>query len=379
MHATPTTDKRFIRRTALRGGETRQNFRQVDNDALRLVRSREARAVTQLMMHIYMCLIDAPYRFRQNEGDLYFGGEERDGRHMTAWDQIIELLEVADGTALKALKWMHAQGVIGYEARKNGAGIRIFLNRAVASIKPASMQKFLPATPVANGATHVSPFATPFKKDPRKQKDTKMNTIALENGAGVSSTFELTADGTKPDVVPGSHPPSPVVRSSDADTPTTLIPADVVWQLRRSLEPALRAIAAQTAACEAARQGERTRMWLDSYGIPKAVRVAQREAYKAFRQQEGKASAEQRARADLQVGRSTTNCSPAVLKPCTPEEVREVAEVCLTMLDVQGKPIEQTLTEMSADGGWLSPQDVSRVREVAGELLRGRNVGGQRA
>lgn len=120
-------------------------------------------------------------------------------------------------------------------------------------------------------------------------------------------------------------------------------------------------------------------MWLDSHGIPKAVRVAQREAYKAFRQQEGKVSAEERARADLQVGRSTATCSPIVLKPCTPEEIREVAEMCLTMLDVQGKSVEQTLAEMSADGGWLSPPDVPRVREAAGQLLRRRNVGGHNA
>jgi hypothetical protein len=43
--------------------------------------------------------------------------------------------------------------------------------------------------------------------------------------------------------------------------------------------------------------------------------------------------------------------------------------VCIALLETQGKSIEVTLSEISSEGGgWLLPEDVSRVREAAREL-----------
>src|SRR3712207_9352069 len=55
----------------------------------------------------------------------------------------VGLLGCGNTTAKKALDWMHARGLIGYYAGKNGAGIRIFINRAAASIGRRGGQKNL--------------------------------------------------------------------------------------------------------------------------------------------------------------------------------------------------------------------------------------------
>jgi hypothetical protein len=65
---------------------------------------------------------------------LYISAGERDGRPVKASKVLYGLLGVASATAHKALGWMHEEGVVGYFAGKNGAGIRIFLNRAAGSI-----------------------------------------------------------------------------------------------------------------------------------------------------------------------------------------------------------------------------------------------------
>ena len=53
------TQSRFVRRTTLREDEYRTNFRQVDRDAIELLKSAEARQVTSLMAALYLTLIDA--------------------------------------------------------------------------------------------------------------------------------------------------------------------------------------------------------------------------------------------------------------------------------------------------------------------------------
>ncbi len=148
---------------------------------------------------------------------------------------------------------------------------------------------------------------------------------------------------------------------------------EIIERLKRELEPCVKTAAMQAASQAAAREHERTREWLEKHGLPKAARVAQHEAYQIFRHEEGKLSAEQRARAELQVGCGSTTYSPA-MKQSTSEEIAETAEMCLTMLEVQGKPIEETLAQISAEGGWLLSADVPRVREAAGEILRARSA-----
>jgi hypothetical protein len=113
----------------------------------------------------------------------------------------------------------------------------------------------------------------------------------------------------------------------------------------------------------ARREHERTREWLDKCGIPKATRVAQREAYNVLRSHGVISDSAQRARADLEVGRSQYT---SVAKPLSPEESKELAEVCIAMLDTQGQAIDVTLSEISTEaGGFLLPEDAPRVRELA--------------
>ncbi len=134
MQATAASSPRFVRRTTLHAGEYRKNFRQIDRDAIEIVTSDEACRVTKLMSKVYLRLIDAPLRFWEVEGVIRFTGEEREGKWLTAWEQLISMLGVASATAQKALGWMHEQGVIGYDAHRNGVGIRVFINRATASL-----------------------------------------------------------------------------------------------------------------------------------------------------------------------------------------------------------------------------------------------------
>src|SRR3712207_6253274 len=115
---------RFVRRTTLREDEYRTNFRQIDRDAIELLKSAEARQVTNLMAALYLTLIDAPTEYWEREGVLRFTGEDAEGGQSTAWRQLVGLLGCGNTTAKKALDWMHAQGLIGYYAGKNGAGIR---------------------------------------------------------------------------------------------------------------------------------------------------------------------------------------------------------------------------------------------------------------
>lgn len=375
MQMTATSQILFVRRTMLKANESRYNFRQLDNDAIRVVRSRQARQVTNLMAHIYLSLIDAPFKFRQSEGELYFTGEVRQEKHMTAWEQLIELLEVADGTALKALRWLHEQGVIGYYAGKNGVGIRIFINRAASSIKQAPLQeqKNLPTTATANSESRVSRNAMPFKENPREIVDKNINTFAPESGAEIH--HPVGASDGKPSATPVAAPRNVELSAMNVQPPSEggvyqSVPPNLVAQLREALVPTICTIAAQAAARESAREGEKTREWLDRYGLPKAARVAQREAYTIFKHQSGKVQADERARADLQVGRSTVTYPPPQVKPLTTSEINELAEACVTMLEVQGKAIDETLGEISAaPGGWVTAADVPKVRTAAQSLL----------
>ncbi|MCA1636079.1 MAG: hypothetical protein LC802_20910 [Acidobacteria bacterium] len=126
------------------------------------------------------------------------------------------------------------------------------------------------------------------------------------------------------------------------------------------LEPAVRRAAAQAAA----REHERTREWLESRGLPKAERVAQREAFNVLRRHGLIGDAAARARAGVEVGRG--HCAPAELRRLSPDEIRELAETCVAMLEVHGRSIAVTLAELSAEaGGVLLAEDAPKVRELA--------------
>jgi hypothetical protein len=147
--------------------------------------------------------------------------------------------------------------------------------------------------------------------------------------------------------------------------------------LKSELEPCVREVAARAAA----REMERTRQWFETKALPKAVRVAQHETYDLLRKHGGVEGRRRKESAGLEVGRGAENHTAVAARPLTAEEVREAAEVCVALLETQGKSVEVTLSEISSEGGgWLLPEDAPRVREAARELalswVKGVNVRG---
>jgi hypothetical protein len=354
---------RFVRRTGLGQGEYRKNFRQVDCDVISAVTSREADAVTPLMSKIYLRLVNAPAQYWEREGVLRFGAELRDEGRVGAWDALCELLGVASATASKALRWMHEQGVIGYFAGKNGAGVRVFLNRATSSIgtRPAG-KKILEFPPASSLEARTSPdeaaFSDSYAVSEVLEKD--LNPRAPKSGAdntGVVKSFSTFA-GT------GQVSIQPAVPETAAATTAE----ELTELLLGRLEPAVRAAAAQAAA----REHERTREWLETKGLPKAARVAQREAYNVLRKYGVVGEGARVTRADS--GRD--NQTPVSPRPLADDEVTELAQSCVAMLEAQGRPVEVTLSEMGvAAGGFLLPEDAPRVREKVDSLIGNSSAG----
>ncbi len=374
MQAAAASSPRFVRRTNLHDGEYRKNFRQVDRDAIAIVTSDEACRVTKLMSKVYLRLIDAPLGFWEVEGVLRFTGEEREGEWLTAWEQLISMLGVASATAQKALCWMHERGVIGYDAHRNGVGIRIFINRAMTSIgkgEGSARQKNLQLVPTSSRAAHTSPGDTPFKDTfgVRDSLELDLNPHAPKNGAGNRAVCETSSD---PELAPAITPQGSTMQeeqkiaSTSGKAAEAILVEEIVNRLRSALEPSLRAVAVQTSQ----REHERTREWLDRHGIPKATRVAQREAYNVLRSY-GLVNADaQRARAQLEVGRSSGSHTPPEVRPRTDGEIMELAQTCVALLEAQGKSIEVTLSEISSEGGgWLLPEDAPKVRDAAHRLM----------
>ncbi|HLM57426.1 MAG TPA: hypothetical protein VK422_15030 [Pyrinomonadaceae bacterium] len=386
MSLQPLPSARFVRRTSLGPNEYRKNFRQLDGDVIAAVTSREADKVTPLMSKIYLRLVSAPSEFWEREGVLYFTSGEMDGRPLKASKVLYEVLGVSSATAHKALGWMHEQGIIGYFSGKNGAGIRIFLNRAANSIgvRPqAAGKKILPFSRSSNDGVAGSSIEPAFKDSYADleilEKD--VNPCAPKSSAETKPVGKTSSASTRP--------PSLAVRAHQslgerepASEATQAFGAvlveEILLRLRGELEPCIRETAARAAAQSASREMERTREWFETKALPKAVRVAQRETYDLLRKHGAVEGRPGKGSAGLEVGRGAGDYAVPAARPQTPEEVRETAEVCVALFESQGKPIEVTLAEISSEGGgWLLPQDVERVREAARELSLSWGIGGK--
>jgi len=360
----------FVRCTSLGANEYHTNFRKIDRETISRLTSDEAARETTQMCKVYLSLLNAPAECWEREGVLRFAGEERGGAWVTAWEQLVSLVGVASATARKAIQWMHGQGIVGYFAGKNGVGIRVFMNRASSSIgvRPGQGQKNLRLVRASPEAPRASACDTPFKDSYADlevlEKD--INPRAPKNGAGQAEVVKK---------YPGRHqnfsgPPAqsaiPENAPPSSHTPPRLeVPVEeIVSRLRREVEPSLQVMARRAAAQE----HERTREWLESRGLPKAARVAQREAFNVLRQRGliGKGPSDCSSHAE--VGRN--DYSPAAPQPLADAEAEELAQACVAMLEVRGQPIERTLSEMSAaSGGFLLPEDVPRVRQKAERLV----------
>jgi hypothetical protein len=366
---------RFVRRTALGAHEYRKNFRQLDCDVIAAVTSVEADRVTPLMGKIYLRLVSAPPEFWEREGVLYFAPRDEEGRPVKSSKVLYGVLGVASATAHKALKWMHGQGIIGYFAGKNGAGIRIFLNRAANSIgvrEGAAGKKILPFTKGSNCVKAGSPAEPAFSDSfaVSETSDSDVNPRAPKSGADKGLAEKRPP---KPTPAPSTPPPPNPEQGVAPARPRDVISLeDVVARLRAGLEPAMREAARQAAA----REHERTREWLESRGLPKAARVAQREAYNVLRKYGVISETARSARAHAEVGRGTP--APTRPRPLSRDEVAELAHACVAMFETRGQSVEFTLSEMSAEaGGFLLPEDAPRVRGEANSLLRAGGRGGK--
>jgi hypothetical protein len=350
--------RRFIRRTQLGPGEYRKNFRQIDADTIAAVTSREADSVTPLMSKIYLRLVNAPAQYWEREGVLRFESELRDEAHVKAWDALCQVLGVASATASKALRWMHEQGIIGYFAGKNGVGIRIFLNRAVSSIGTRSAgKKILEFSRASSQRARASLDEAGFSDSYADSEvlETDLNPCAPKSGAEQTGAVKSSFSPRRPE----PNTSQPAGTQTARGIANLLDTAEITELLLDRLGPVVRKAAAQAASHE----HERTREWLESRGLPKAARVAQREAYNVLRQH-GLIGNDARQHAGVEVGR--TQCAPTGACRLSPDEIRELAETCIAMLEVHGQSIEVTLAGLSAEaGGVLLGEDVPKVRELA--------------
>jgi hypothetical protein len=344
---------RFVRKTQLRPNEYRKNFHQIDREVTEVITSAEADQVTPLMSKIYLRLVNAPERFWEREGVLRFEAEVRDEKLLKAWPVLCELVGVASATASKAIRWMHEQGIIGYFSGKNGVGLRIFLNRAVSSIgvRQAPSNKNILAFPPASSEGASASANEPAFNDSfavREILDTDFNSRAPQNGA---------ADKIRVD----KHSSAPQPKA--AINPSVSVD-EIIRRIRREIEPAMESAAERAAH----REHERTREWLESKGLPKAARVAQREAYNVLRQNGVVSQKGERSRAALEVGRS--DYTPAEAKPLSSEEIKMYAEMCIAMLETHGQGVDVTLSELSSEaGGPVMSEDASKVRVEAEKMI----------
>ncbi|HEX8150854.1 MAG TPA: hypothetical protein VF591_26960 [Pyrinomonadaceae bacterium] len=332
----------------------------LDDDVAEAITSAEADEVTPLMSKVYTRLLLTPAGMREGVRVLRFAGEEREGKWVTAWEQLRGHLRVSSETARKALRWMHGQGIIGYYSGKNGVGIRIFLNRAANSVAAkgeARAEKILPFVRTSDCLARTSPGETPFKDSFAVSEvlDSDLNPVAPKSGADNTHFVNASSEEHERPVPNRSTfgPPDGGVFARFERHPE--IPSDqIVQRLRDELEPLLRQIARRAAADE----HERTRQWLERSGLPKAARVAQRETFDVLRRNGVIKDASRKTSGEVGGG---TYVRPEP-RPLSEAELNELAEACVALFEAKGQPVEDTLRGMGVEaGGTLLPEDAPRV------------------
>jgi hypothetical protein len=336
--------------------EYRRNFRQIDGDVIAAVTSPEADRVTPLMSKIYLRLVNAPAQYWEREGVLRLEGELSGEVRVTAWEALCETVGVASATANKALRWMHEQGIIGYFAGKNGVGIRVFLNRASSSIGTrAAGKKILAFTPASSQGARASLDEAAFSDSfaVLESLDTDLNPRAPKSGADTTGMVKSSSASPRPEPI--------MLRPANTETAARASTDEITKLLLTKLEPAMREAAARAAA----REHERTREWLESHGLPKAARVAQREAYNVLRKYGAVRDTAQPSHAEVGRGHA-----PHEHRALSENDVEELAQACMALLEVRGQSVEVTLSEMGVEaGGFLLPEDAPRVRQKVDSLM----------
>jgi hypothetical protein len=364
MATQPTAGAAFIRKTQLGPDEYQKNFRQIDNDIIAAITSPDADSVTPLMSKIYLRLVSCPTQYWESRGVLRFEAEVRSGKHVKAWDVLCGLLGVSSATANKALAWLRKRQILGYFAGKNGVGIRIFLNRAANSIGNKADQpskKILPFSRASVGSAPASRSEAPFKESNSFLENLEFNLSALPSVArGREALVGLNQQDS------GILDSAANIGFEQGREPTylALSPAaldSIVERVARRLTPMIES------------QQKQVRDWMEEKGLPKAIRVAQKEAFSVLKKTGSVNSSRQRSQAELMVGASTRK--RISLGQLSEEELKDLADICLFMLDTKGQSFDVTLAEISSERrGFLLPRDASQVRAVAETLLRARDA-----
>lgn len=282
MTSAATVASRFVRRTSLREDEYRVNFKQIDCDVLDTLTSDEASTVTPSMAKIYIRLIRSPLNYWERDGVLHLTGEEQeDGAFLTAWEQLRELTGVANSTLSKALTWMHKVGVIGYDAHKNGVGIRIFINRALSSIRSTTAQKNLRLVPTPSVSSPAPSPGTPFKENSHRgslEKDINPRTPSRAAG---TSLPDQSPGGTATES--SSSRERPEVEAFVKPVSAALDLGQIVGLVKSALAPVITSACDDAVAAACRREAALNREWFEKAGLPKAIRVAQHEAFNVLR------------------------------------------------------------------------------------------------
>jgi hypothetical protein len=322
----------FVRRTYLEPDEYQADFTQIDNEVLRVLKSPEARQVTNLMSHIYISLKTAPAEFWERQGVLRFAGEERGGEKLTAWQRLCDLCDVASATLSRALKWLHERGIIGYSASGNGWGIRIFLNRAARSIRRLPPQKNLRLVPTSIPAPPTSKNEVAFKDDLSKSVQEVTHPHAAPDGARRSLAEVEPKPVEQPPPAPSAWEVAALVRSEVADQ---------VNQVRREVTD--------------------LREWLNRSGMPKVARVAMAETFRLLRS----AGLVPRRKGDG--GLSVGAAPPPDVRPPEARDWHEAARNFAEVAALHGVALADELAGY-VDRGDISAEDAARVRAAALEI-----------
>src|SRR6266545_2537005 len=364
MTSAATATGRFVRRTSLGDGEYRVNFKQIDCEVLKALASDEACAVTPSMSKIYNRLLLAPSSCWEREGVLRFVGAEREGETLTAWEQLVELTGVANSTLSKALTWMHDTGIIGYDARKNGVGIRIFINRARSSIRSKGGEKNLRLVPTPSDRAPAPADGMPFKEGAsRESLDKDINPRARMRA--VKPPIVAEAASCVVAEQPSSRPNNPTAAIGPA---VQLDLGQVVNAVKRELEPVIASMCGDAIDSACRKQAALNLEWFERAELPKAVRVAQREAFDLLRSYGVIAKKPPNG---ANIGRNSTASS---------DEANATESVRMSIVASLGEAGEAIRQVAASDQVSCNPVLLGACRAAVGELdcLRDRAAAGER-
>jgi hypothetical protein len=87
---------------------------EIREDILKVVTSPQAAHVSRQLTTAYIRLVRAPHHLWEGENVLRLTGETREGRQLSAWDQLIALMKVSAKTAKRVIAFLHRERVIAY-------------------------------------------------------------------------------------------------------------------------------------------------------------------------------------------------------------------------------------------------------------------------